>query len=49
MKKETRTQLICKKEMSNGKLDMFTVYVNTKEKMDKKKYYEDMGYGVTTK
>ena len=49
MKKETRAHLICKKEMSNGKIDMFTVNVDVNEKQEKKKYYEDMGYGVTVK
>ena len=49
MKKETRAKLICRKEMSNGKMDMFEVIVNIAEKQDKKKYYEDMGYDVQVK
>lgn len=49
MKKETRSQLTCRKEMSSGKIDMFTVYVATGEKQEKKKYYEDMGYKVSVK
>ena len=49
MKKETRAKLICRKEMSNGKLDMFEVVVLNSEKQDKKKYFEDMGYDVTVK
>ena len=49
MKKETRAKLVCRKEMSNGKLDMFEVVVLNSEKQDKKKYFEDMGYDVTVK
>jgi len=49
MKKETRAKLICRKEMSSGKIDMFEVNVNVKEKQEKKKYYEDMGYSVSVK
>ena len=49
MKKETRGKLICRKEMSNGQIDMFEVVVDIKEKQDKKKYFEDMGYKVTVK
>ena len=49
MKKETRAKLICRKEMSNGKMDMFEVNVNGEEKQEKKKYYEDMGYDVSVK
>lgn len=49
MKKETRAKLICRKEMSNGKIDMFEVNVNVEEKQEKKKYYEDMGYDVFVK
>ena len=37
MKKETRAKLICRKEMSNGKIDMFEVIVLVTEKADKKK------------
>ena len=49
MKKETRAKLICRKEMSNGKMDMFEVNVDVNEKQEKKKYYEDMGYDVQVK
>lgn len=49
MKKETRTQLICRKEMTNRKIDMFAINVATSEKQEKKKYYEDMGYSVSVK
>ena len=49
MKKETRAKLICRKEMSNGRLDMFEVIVLNSEKQDKKKYFEDMGYDVSVK
>lgn len=49
MKKETRATLICRKEMSNGKIDMFEVKVLVSEKTEKKKYYEDAGYTVTIK
>jgi hypothetical protein len=49
MKKETRATLICRKEMSNGKIDMFEVKVLVSEKAEKKKYYEDAGYTVTIK
>lgn len=47
MQKDTRAKLICRKEMSNGQIDMFEVIVLIKEKAEKKKYYEDMGYNVT--
>lgn len=47
MKKDTRVKLICRKEMNNGQIDMFGVVVLAKEKNEKKKYYEDMGYTVT--
>ena len=47
MKKDTRTKLICRKEMNNSQIDMFEVMVLTKDKADKKKFYEDMGYSVT--
>ena len=47
MKKDTRIKLICRKEMNNGQIDMFEVMVLTKDKSDKKKYYEDMGYSVS--
>lgn len=46
MKKETRARLICRKEMSNGQIDMFEVIVLNSEKQDKKKYFEDIGYKV---
>ena len=49
MKKETRAKLICRKEMSNGQIDMFEVVVDVKEKAEKKKWYEDMGYSVSVK
>ena len=49
MKKETRGKLICRKEMSNGQIDMFEVVVLNIEKQDKKKYFEDMGYKVEVK
>ena len=49
MKKETRAKLICRKEMSNGQIDMFDVIVLNSEKQDKKKYFEDMGYKVDIK
>ena len=49
MKKETRAKLICRKEMSNGQIDMFEVVVAISEKNDKKKYFEDMGYSVSVK
>ena len=49
MKKETRAKLICRKEMSNRQIDMFEVSVDVKEKAEKKKWYEDMGYTVSVK
>lgn len=49
MKKETRTKLICRKEMNNGQIDMFEVIVLNSDKQDKKKYFEDMGYKVDIK
>ena len=49
MKKETRAKLICRKEMSNGQIDMFEVIVLNTEKQEKKKYFEDMGYDVSVK
>jgi hypothetical protein len=49
MKKETRGKLICRKEMSNGQIDMFEVIILNTEKQEKKKYFEDMGYEVTVK
>lgn len=49
MKKETRARLICRKEMSNGQIDMFEVIILNSEKQDKKKYFEDMGYKVEVK
>lgn len=49
MKKETRAKLICRKEMSNGQIDMFEVLVRTEDKQDKKKYFEEMGYKVDIK
>ena len=49
MKKETRGKLICRKEMSNGQIDMFEVIVLNTEKQEKKKYFEDMGYDVSVK
>lgn len=49
MKKETRGKLICRKEMSNGQIDMFEVMILNTEKQEKKKYFEDMGYEVTVK
>ncbi len=49
MKKETRAKLICRKEMSNGQIDMFEVFVRTEDKQDKKKYFEEMGYKVDIK
>lgn len=49
MKKETRARLICRKEMSNGQIDMFEVIILNSEKQDKKKYFEDMGYKVEAK
>ena len=49
MKKETRGKLICRKEMSNGQIDMFEVIVLNAEKQEKKKYFEDMGYEVSVK
>lgn len=49
MKKETRAKLVCRKEMSNGQIDMFEVMVLAKDKVDKKKFYEDAGYTVTVK
>ena len=47
MQKDTRIKLICRKEMSNGQIDKFDVMVLAKDRNDKKKYYEDMGYSVT--
>lgn len=47
MEKDTRSKLICRKEMNNGQIDTFEAMVLTKEKAEKKKYYEDMGYTVT--
>lgn len=49
MKKEIRAKLVCRKEMSNGQIEMFEVIVLAKDKADKKKYYEDAGYTVTIK
>ena len=49
MKKETRARLICRKEMSNGQIDMFEIIVLNAEKQEKKKYFEDMGYEVVVK
>lgn len=49
MKKETRAKLICRKEMSNGQIDMFEVIVRIEDKSDKKKYFEEMGYKVDVK
>jgi len=49
MKKETRGKLICRKEMSNGQIDMFEVIILNTEKQEKKKYFEDMGYEVSIK
>lgn len=49
MKKETRAKLICRKEMSNGQVDMFEVTVLSEDKQEKKKYFEDMGYKVDIK
>ena len=49
MKKETRAILVCRKEMTNGQIDKFEVVVDINDKTDKKKWYEDMGYGVTVK
>ena len=49
MKKETRARLICRKEMSNGQIDMFEVMVRIEDKQDKKKYFEEMGYKVDIK
>ncbi len=49
MKKETRAKLICRKEMSNGQIEMFEVVILVKDKADKKKFYEDAGYTVTVK
>ena len=49
MKKETRGKLICRKEMSNGQIDMFEVIILNTEKQEKKKYFEDMGYDVSIK
>ena len=49
MKKETRGKLICRKEMSNGQIDMFEVIVLNTDKQEKKKYFEDMGYEVSVK
>lgn len=49
MKKETRAKLVCRKEMSNGQIEMFEVMVLAKDKTDKKKFYEDAGYTVTVK
>lgn len=49
MKKEGRSKLICRKEMSNGKIDMFEVTIMTSDKDKAKKHYEEMGYKVTFK
>lgn len=49
MKKETRAKLICRKELSNGHIDMFEVIVLITDKQDKKKYFEEMGYKVDIK
>ena len=49
MKKETRAKLICRKEMSNGQIDMFEVIVLNADKQEKKKYFEEMGYEVSVK
>lgn len=49
MKKEGRSKLICRKELSNGQIDMFEVVVLTSSKNEEKKYYESMGYKVTSR
>ena len=49
MKKEVRSKLICCKELSNGQIDMFEVIVLTSSKNEEKKYYESMGYKVTSR
>ena len=49
MKKEGRSKLFCRKELSNGQIDMFEVVVLTSSKNKEKNYYESMGYSVTFK
>ena len=49
MKKQGRTTLICRKELSCGVIDTFEVIVASNEKDTAKKKYESMGYHVSVK
>ena len=49
MKKEGRSRLICRRELSIGQIDMLEVVVLTSSKNEEKKYYESMGYKVTSR
>ena len=49
MKKQGRTTLVCRKELSCGVMDMFEVVVKTADKDSAKKNYESMGYTVSVR
>ena len=49
MKKQGRTTLICRKELSCGVMDMFEVVVASNERDIAKKKYESIGYHVSVK
>ena len=49
MKKQGRTTLICRKELSCGVMDMFEVVVASNERDIAKKNYENQGYTVSVK
>ena len=49
MKKQGRTTLVCRKELSCGVMDMFEVVIKTADKDSAKKNYESQGYTVSTK
>lgn len=49
MKKQGRTTLVCRKELSCGVMDMFEVVIKTTDKDSAKKNYESMGYTVSVK
>lgn len=49
MKKQGRTTLVCRKELSCGVMDMFEVVVASSEKDAAKKNYESQGYHVSVK
>ena len=49
MKKQGRTTLICRKELSCGVMDIFEVVVASNEIDIAKKKYESIGYHVSVK